>query len=88
MDNYDSESHTEHTFAVEEPFHSLDDVCLCEQVDEVSLLLPLFVRVMLFDFHVSVVVVIDFADDRLVDRKFQPCYPSCQSDKSATAMCV
>ena len=64
-----------------------DDGRLSEQFYEVNLLLPLFLRVMLCDVHVGVVVLVDMVDHRLVDRPSQECFVPC-CYKSATTMCV
>ena len=54
---------------------------------EVFLLPFLFRRVMLFDVHVAIVVMVELVDHRIVGRQFQECRVL-HGDKSAMAMCV
>ena len=86
-DNHDSEPHRELTVADEESFQPLEDGCPYEQVDELSLLSLLLVRVMLWDVRVAIVVFVDFEHHHIVDRQIQECSVR-HLYKSATAMCV
>ena len=86
MDNYTSEPHREHTFAAEEFFQLLHDGRLADHLHEVILLILFFLRVIFWDVHVALVVVVE-SRNRSVDRPIQESHVL-KAHKPATAMCV
>ena len=85
MDNYDSEPHREHTFPQKKLFQLLDGGRPEDLVEERILLVLFFLRVLLADFDVPVVVVVE-VEQRLIGRRVQFAFRKVQ--KAVTAMCV